>query len=132
MKRFGDVEKHINMESYKHWEKRVKQYDMNGVCIREWASIQAAQKEIPRLDPGAALKQFASAGFRWKLSNDNTPFKRQTMREMWKKVNRYDINMEFIEQYESVKSAKDHFPGVGIQWAIKHSKVSKGFRWGYA
>ena len=132
IKRTGDIEQRVNMETYKHWAKRVKQYGMNGVFIKEWVSMQAAQKEIPRLQSDAATKQYVSGGYIWKLSNDNTPFKTRTMRDMWKKVKRYDTEMNFIEEYESVKAAKDKYPGVGIQWAIKNSKVSKGFRWKYS
>lgn len=128
----GDIEQHVNMETYRHWSKRVKQYDMDGVFIREWTSMQAAHKEIPKLNVSASIQNVASGGFRWKLSNDNTPFSKKTMRDRLRKVNQYDNDMKFICQYESIKAAKTMYPGGDIHRAIKYSKTSKGFRWGYA
>lgn len=131
-KRNGEIEKRINVETYKHVTRRVKQYDMNGVFIREYESMQAAQKEIPRLQACAARKGGSSRGFRWKYSNDNTPFTKSTLRDKWKKVNQYDQGMNLMHQFESVKAAQTRYPGVAIHWAINNSKISKGFRWGYA
>ena len=112
--------------------KKVKQYDMNLAYIREWDSIGAAQKAIPGLQLAAANKGGSSAGYRWKYSNDTTPFTKRTSNDNKKKINQYDLDMNFLGLHESIAAARVQVPGVSIHWAIKHSKPSKGFRWAYA
>lgn len=111
--------------------KKVRQYDMNAVFIREFDSIRAAHKEIPGLQRSAAFKGGSSAGYRWKFTTDTTPFTKKTMPPK-KKISQYDLDMNFVQQHESISAARSQVPGAGVYAALKHSRQSKGYRWEYA
>lgn len=104
---------------------------MNGVFIRDYPSMKAAQREVPGLHLAAARRRSPSTGYLWKYAGDTTSFtKRSTNKK--KKINQYDLDMNFLALHESIAAARVQVPGVSVHWAIKHSKPSKGFRWEYA
>lgn len=109
--------------------KKIKQFDMNGVFLRDFDSIAEAQKEVPGLQRNAPSRRRASAGFRWKLATDNTPFEKKATTH-FTPINQYDLDMNLIKRYPSVSAARAEFPNV--YRAAKDAKVYKGFIWKYS
>ena len=112
--------------------RKIRQFDMNGIFLRNFDSIREAQKEVPGFTRNAARTRGSAAGYLWNYADDNEPLSKRKGHHSKKKINQYSLDMEYIQQFESTVAARIQVPSANIWWAIKHSKPSKGFRWAYA
>lgn len=119
----------VKRKKPRHKHRAVKQFDMNGVFLRDYDSMGEAQKEVPGLQKRAAYMRGSSAGYRWKYADDNTPFAKKT-RTARTPINQYDLDHNLVQEYKSVNSLKKEFPDVAR--AARNSSIYKGFRWKFA
>lgn len=124
-----DKDRVVKLREPSYNGKKIKQFDMKGVFIKEYESLREAKKAVPDINNSAPFIG-SSAGYRWKYSTDTSPFTKKT-RLHTKKINQYDPDMNFIEQHKSITAARVKVPGAGIYWSAKNSKLSRGFYWKY-
>jgi len=116
--------------------KKVWQYDLDGNFIKEFNSAREAIDKLGISNPdnirNAIIKKGSSGGFLWrKPSEDKSKIfvKRRKIRET-KKVWQYDLNGNFIKEFNSEKEAKDELGSGNIQIAILKRTSAGGFLWG--
>lgn len=124
-----DNERVVKRKKPSHKHRAVKQFDMNGVFLRDYDSVSEAQKEVPGLQKRAAYTRGSSAGYRWKYADDLAPFKKKT-RISRTPINQYDLDRNLVQEHKSVYSVKKDYPDVAR--AARNSSIYKGFRWKFA
>lgn len=107
--------------------KKVKQFSLKCVFIREFDSIKCAQKEVPGLQRGAVHTGGCSAGFRWKYSTDTSPFAKNIRTQ--KKISQYDLEGHLVKTFESVKQAKEKHGPINVHRSIKTGSLAGGYIW---
>lgn len=120
--------------------RKVKQYDLNGNCIKEHDSILSAAKEmnVSKSSIRGVLINHnrTSAGYIWKYSEDVFDFtKKITINpNIGRKVGQYDLNMNLITIHDTMSSAARHInvnKNCIRHVIIKRSQTCGGFRWKY-
>lgn len=109
--------------------KKVKQFSLDCLFIREFDSIKCAQKEVPGLQRGAVHTGGCSAGFRWKYSTDTSPFTGNIVRHNKKKILQYDLEGNLVKTFESVKQAKEEHGPINVHRSINTGSVAGGYIW---
>ena len=118
--------------------KKVWQYDINGNFIKEFNSEKEAKDELGIVSAGnirgAIVKESSSYGFLWRrpsYDKSKVVIKRKKIRKT-KKVWQYDLNENFIKEFNSAKEAKDELGSGNILMAISKGSSAGGFYWKYA
>lgn len=107
--------------------KKVKQFSLDCVFIREFDSIKCAQKEVPGLQRGAVHTGGTSAGFRWRYSTDKSPFTENIRNH--KKICQHDLQGNLVKTFESVKKAKEEHGPINVHRSINTGSVAGGYIW---
>ena len=125
----NDKDRVVKLRKPSYNGRKIKQYTLDGVFIKEYESLRDAKIAVPGVINNAPHSGGSSAGFRWKYSSDTSPFTKKTYT---RKINQYDLQMNLIETHKSIAAACIKVPGVCIYWSLKKSRPSKGFYWKYA
>ena len=110
--------------------KKVWQYDLNGNFIKEFNSTKEAKDELGISEINicnSICKGGVSGGFIWKRPSDDKS-KVVKLIPKTKKVWQYDINGNFIKEFNSTKEVKDEL-GINIRVAISKGGYAGGFIW---
>lgn len=89
----------------------INQYDLEGNFIRYWSKVTDITKELGFLGINiiktAKYQRKSSNGFQWRYANDDTTVSKVIReKEIQKKaILQYDLNMNFIKEYESAREA---------------------------
>jgi len=126
-----DKDRVVKLRKPSYNGRKIKQYTLDEVFIKEYESLRDARIAVPGVTGNAPHSGGSSAGFLWRYSSDTRPFTKKT-RLHTKKINQYDLQMNFIETHKSITAACIKVPGACIYWSSKNSKPSKGFYWKYA
>ena len=109
--------------------KKVWQYDLKGNFIKEFNSSKEVKDELGTNIRVAIAKGGYAGGFIWRRpSDDKIKVVKQKIREI-KKVWQYDLNGNFIKEFNSVKEAKDELGKGNIKDAILKGGSAGGFIW---
>ena len=115
--------------------KKVWQYDLKGNFIKEFNSAKEAKDELGIAGNirSAIVNESSAYGFLWRRPSDDKSkvVKRKKIRKT-KKVCQYDLNENFIKEFNSVKEAKDELGSGNILMAISKGSSAGGFYWKYA
>ena len=118
--------------------KKVWQYDLKGNFIKEFNSAKEAKDELGSGSGSnirrAIVKESVSGGFLWRrpsYDKSKVVVKRRKIRKT-KKVCQYDLNENFIKEFNSAKEAKDELGSGNILMAISKGSSAGGFYWKYA
>lgn len=124
-----------------NFTRKVKQYDLNWIFIKEYDSIVLAAKEMnvsKGTISGVLIKhKKTAAGFIWRYSDDtNIDFNEKiTINEnRGRSIGQYDLNMNLIKKHNRIVEAAKY---VGIHknniWGVINNlrKTSGGFIWKY-
>lgn len=124
-----------------NFTRKVKQYDLNWIFIKEYDSIVLAAKEMnvsKGTISGVLIKhRKTAAGFIWRYSDDtNIDFNEKiTINEnRGRSIGQYDLNMNLIKKHNRIVEAAKY---VGIHknniWGVINNlrKTSGGFIWKY-
>ena len=89
--------------------KRVLQYTLDGIFVKEWESIQEATRHgfDHKSISSCCAKKYghrSTGGFLWKYADDNTPIQPYVNHHI-KPVICYDLNMNFLKEYPSAVAA---------------------------
>jgi hypothetical protein len=140
---FDDVDKsnYSEIEPPKFFEqsKKILQYDMSGLFIKEWNKISDINKDlgfkkvsIHRVCSG---DRKSYKDFIWKYKeNDNYPLQLNMningRKDVIKKVEQYDLDGNHIKTWDSINSAQKTLNCKGIFSALRKGKnISCGFIW---
>ena len=114
--------------------KEIWQYDLNGNFIKEFNCMNEVKDELGIVSASkiltAIVKESVSCGFIWRRkSDDKSKFivKRRKIRKT-KKVWQYDLDGNFIKEFNSTKEVKDKL-GINIKMAIPKGGSAGGFTW---
>ena len=114
--------------------KKIWQYDLNGNFIKEFNCMNEVKDELGIVSASkiltAIVKESVSCGFIWRRkSDDKSKFivKRRKIRKT-KKVWQYDLDGNFIKEFNSTKEVKDKL-GINIKMAIPKGGSAGGFTW---
>lgn len=121
----------------------IRQYDLDGNFIAEYASSKAAARVVAEttarnISKSCQLKNCLSGNFQWRYATDEPPEKYNgRLRYMNKKVYRFDINLNLIKIYESVSQAarETGFDRAAISKCCngnKNYKTVGNFIWSYS
>lgn len=132
---YDDYKKYgINLNDYNMTKnnKRVKQFNEDGVLISTYESARIAEKET-----GISYKLISAVcngskksahGFIWRFENDSFD-KYNTKNQNSVKVDQYDKNGVFIKTYNSIKQVKEVL-GINISAVINgRAKSAGGYYW---
>lgn len=131
----------LHFESYIQKQRRsIKQFNSAGEYIKIHESLHSASKElniaVQNISKVLTGKRNTAGGFIWKYAEDEAGVITKNPREKsWKKLSQYDINGNFIRQYNSQREAVE-------KTGIAQSNISRvcngvkksagGFIWKYA
>lgn len=133
--RYKDNFIEIDLNKLNYQKRKVKRYDLSGNFIKEYDSI------IETISDGfndsnvqlcCSGKQKSHGGYIWRYSEDKPPvkYKNKTIRS----VIQYDLNMNFIKEWDSISSASKEL-GIGgnsITTCCRGiAKSAGGFIWKY-
>ena len=124
-------------------EKEVLQYDTNGKFIKKWKSGKVAAQKLNinycHISSCCTGKSKIAGGFIWKHANEDkideyiNPI--DYMKKSLKRIKQYDINGNFIAQYNSIseasRSTKVSITGI-CNCLAGRSKTSGNYIWKYA
>ena len=135
----GDTNFSKNFEPDKTTSKKVFQYDVNGIFIKEWGSIRNASKSLninaPNISSVCTGHIKTAGGFIWKYSNNNDlSFNMSSDKTALKKVFQYDLKGNFIKEWESSSEASRelNINALIIPRVCRgKSKTAGGFIWKY-
>lgn len=123
----------------------VKQYDLNGVFIKEYETLTSASKEtgvtVTKICAVCKRRRKTSGGYIWRYSNDkhqtssrkNYVYDPKRYEHVAKPILQYDKNGVLLNEYHSVGDAIRKNPNM-LKYAIQQnlygkSKSSYGFVW---
>lgn len=118
--------------------KQIAQFDLNGEFIREYPSIQQAQRETGLSHIWDCIKgeRKTSGGFQWRYLDDCNNVKSIVYKKSGKpakSINQYDINMNLIKIWNSIAEAANelNLKRANIIAVNNRQKTSGGFIWRY-
>jgi hypothetical protein len=129
--------------SLHHKSKKIKQYDLNGNCLKEYAGTREAARETGLCQTSIAkvarTKNGSHGNYQWRYDGDDNvgiikPYGAGDGHPQSKKVNQYDINGNYIKTYANAGIAESetgvHRTHIG---AVCRNKLitAGGFKWGY-
>lgn len=123
-----DKDRVVKLRERSYRRKKIKQFSMEGVFLKEYESLKEAKEAVPGLNNNAPFVG-SSLGYRWKYETDTSAFTEKTRPH--RKINQYDSNMNLVEQHKSIVAARIKVPGASVYWSSKYSKLSRGFYWKY-
>ena len=111
--------------------KKVWQYDLKGNFIKEFNSSKEVKDELGINIREAIAKGGYAGGFIWRRPSDDKS-KIVVKRRLYKtkKVWQYDLNGNFIKEFNSAKEVKDELGYCNISKAISKDCALYGFLWG--
>lgn len=128
-----DEDRVVKLKKPGHKCKKVKQFDLDGVFLKEYDSLREANQEVPGFHRNCLLKEGYSGGYNWRYSTDtNTTFTKKSVLFKKRNIGQYDLDMNFVAYHDSITAARVKVPGASIHWSSKNSKPSRGFYWKYA
>lgn len=131
-------EEKASLKKYNRSEMRYKtvfQFDLNGILLRKWNSVQEIEKELKIRHSSISSccngKIKSAGGYIWSFQNKCKPYYK-TKRS--KKVYQYSLSGDFVKEWNSVQEAADYY---GIDRRLinaccnKDQKSAHGFQWSY-
>ena len=117
--------------------KKIFQYSINGEYLREFDSIKEAEEKTGTRhnDISSCIHgdQMSANGFRWSLEKkENLGPYMATMTNKKKKVDKYSLENEYLETYDSITAAAKSVQQKGLSGVIdacNKQKIYKNYRW---
>ena len=126
--------------------KRVEQYTLDGIFVKEYDSISDAARSVANATPSninscCARRHTSAYNYLWKYKDDPTPIQdfvekqKTTGKGMQKQVEQYDLDNNYIQTFNSCREAARSIGApyhVGINsCCLGKQKTAYGYKWRY-
>jgi len=112
--------------------KKIWQYDLNGNFIKEFNCMNEVKDELGIVSASkintAIVKESVSCGFLWRRKSDDKSKVIVKRIRKTKKAWQYDLDGNFIKEFNSAKEVKDKL-GIDIKLSISKGGSAGGFIW---
>ena len=117
--------------------KKINQYDLDGNFIKTWDSVQSAINYYNNkaIEFCCKKRRKSASGFQWQFYENNTNNIEKHKNNWIKKINQYDVDGNFIQQYNSIKEVCEKFNVFSSNVTMccqGKQKTLKGFVFKYA
>lgn len=141
-----EVYERRNLNAGKHSRKPIIQYTMDGEYVNQYESISAAAKAMNRTSPSQIQKSCAGKisltayGYIWQYKDDDnieeivSILKTKNKKgENKKRIQQFDLDGNFIQEYESASAAGRAFGKAHAAFAkaAREGRVAYGYKWKY-